>query len=263
MTHRQKTLGLLLALLMAILAFTAYGCGGASEPDAPAAPEADAPAEAEAPEAEEEDEEAEEEEAPETGPSVTDIRNPTDLGGIVQDFAHLRWTFGGMEQVYTYEGTDTVDGQEVDKITIITNDGDSKNTFWVEDGTAVRMASNGDVLDDDMARMLMQPFLRAIFMPFTAVRTLNVPRIVNQVPDGWRIEVLDTGTQDFGDLTAQVTRVRANASPPAVTEGNDFTVIWDIGDFGDFELIVRWENEDEAGDEQYNFLMSIEEVRLR
>ncbi len=269
MINHRYTKSLTIALLFLIV-LAAFGCGGAS-PEEPAADDEPGKAEtepgeevADPPEAEEEEPEEEE-----SVPSVTGIGNPSNTRDIVENFSHLKWSVSGLEDgeatslqtyTYSYEGKDTIEGEEMDKITLA--NGDVVNSFWVKDGSGQYMATDGE-LADYMQPAMVQAVLRATFAPFTIIRNLGIPRIVNDSPAGWTVDVLGRETKTFGELEASVLQVRASAEPPAVEPGNDVSLVWHIADFGGFELVVLWETEGESGDGMYSFVMEIEEVGLR
>ncbi|MFO7942132.1 MAG: hypothetical protein R6U92_05785 [Bacillota bacterium] len=268
----------LVILSILVLLFAAAACGGGgeeSEPDEEAAPEPDEeePAEEEADEPDDESGEEEADEADDEEFAVDSWRNPSDIKAIREGFSRLVWRWAEIDEdgnetdptrvTYQFEGEEEIDGTKTEKLSVTIDEEDI--VFWVdEEGKVARLQMGGETVPGEMAGNFVDPFLSAMFWPFKAAEELQVRDVLNREGPGWEWEIVSTETRTISDMQAEVTRIRLNLGPPHVPEGSDEVAVdWEIGDFGDFQMLIAWNSESTSGDGIWEFTMEVEEVELR
>ena len=251
---------LLLALLLTASLIVALGCGS-PEPESDESVETEPAEEPEAPEGSDDDEAI---------VSVIDWQHITNMRSIVSDFARLEWRFSTIEEGtesepthvrYTYEGHEVVDGEETDKITLTI--GDEDWTIWLDgDGNPKQTASGQEIIPGQMGQNMGRAMLTMVAAPFSMTQVFPVRDVLRGGRDGWSFDELSRSTETFGDLTAEVVRLRLTARPPAVAEGEQINLIWAVADFSDFQMLVEW-NVVDGEDGEHAFIMVIENLERR
>ncbi len=253
----------MVALMLLLLPVVSVGCGSPeTEEEEPEVAEAVEPEEPK-----EEEEEPEEEPTDEQPVSVDQWRNPTGVDSLVPDFEVLEWTWtsyadgeetSSTDVSYRFEGTEQVGDKETIKI-VLTFD-DQEIVMWVDDdGEAVQTEIDGELLPDEVANMMVNPMLNAVFWPFIAARTFRVSDVVMGRGYGWDTQVVSTETRQVGDLQAEVTEIVVEVGPPHTEEGEEVEITWEIGDFGEFQMLLGWSTSEAAAGDA-NFDMKITRV---
>ncbi len=254
----------LLALLLAILLIIVPGCGSRGiEPEDPS-------------EAEPEEDATEREPEQETDDSDDDAvltldawESPTTMASIVAGFSRLEWRWAiidaGVEGdpthvTYIYEGRETVDSEDTDKITLTFDD--QEWTIWLDaNGNPKQVSSGGEVMPGQIGENMARAIVTMVVTPFRMTQVFPVRDVLLSRTPGWSYSELSRSTESFGDLSAEVTRLQVTALPPAVPEG-EVNVLWGIADFGDFQMLVDWGVVlSEEG--EHAFSMKIEKVERR
>jgi len=201
------------------------------------------------------EEEAEEEEEEDEVPvEVDEWRNPTSMSEFTERFEEMKWTWAQIkdgektdESVFSYrcEGSDTVDGMETELIALILDD--EKFKLWVDDaGDVVQVETGGEVIPGEFIDTQLDSVLNAAFGPFMMIEQTGIREFVSGSYPGVDWTTKETGTEQFGDMSAEVTRMEVEVGPPMTEEGEEGTAIWSVGDFGDFQMLVEWGWAEEA-----------------
>lgn len=272
----------LVILSILVLVFAVAACGGEGEETDPEEDATQDPAEDASDDSDEENEDEEEEEEAEDPNEEDDEeeelaidswRNPSDLKSIREGFSRLVWRWAEIDEdgnekdptrvAYQFEGEEEIDGTDTEKLSVTVDD--QKMVFWVDDeGEVARVQVDGEDLPGEMAGNFVDPFLTAMFWPFEAAEALQVRDVLNREGPGWDWEKVSTETRTIGEMQAEVTQIRLTLGPPHVPEdAEDVTLDWEIGDFGEFQMLLSWSTETSSGEGMWEFTMEIEEVELR
>ena len=256
----RRSMAVLVVLMLLLLPVVSTGCGS------PAADEDD-PGETAEPVESEEQEKEEEEPADEKPVSIDEWRNPAGVHALVSDFEVLEWTWTGYENgeetsttkmLYRFEGMEQIGDDECSRLFLGFDD--TEIVMWLdEDGEAIQAESDGELVPDEFSGMMLNPLLNAAFWPFTVARQFRVPDVVMGRRSGWATNVLSTGSRQVGDLQADVIEMKVEIGPPHTEEGEEAEVIWVVGDFGDFQMLLEWSSPD-TGLEDASFNLEVTRV---
>ena len=267
MTGGRLRLMLTLALA-AFMLLALAACG--SPPEDEVAPD-DEPEEVAETGDDDDDDESDDEsdvEPPEDEEQAVDVhewRNPTSMISLMALFRELEWSWAQVEDgeesdpvsvSYRYEGTEEVDGVET-QVAVVSLD-EQEIKLWIDDSDqAVQAVIDGELLPGELAGMMLEGTLMALFWPFWVVEEMSVDDILRGTGSGWEWSILSTDTRQFGDLQAEVTRLELELTAPLVPEGEEASVTWGVADFGDFQMLVEWRGA-ERGD--VGFSMTVDKV---
>ncbi len=183
-------------------------------------------------------------------------QNPTESDEVLEMFEELEWTFTrfqdgdiAKEEVVTYvfEGTDTVDGVETELISFDYDD--EKLKIWIdEDGNSVQGEYQGHVFSGPLLQSTLDEIVRAMFAPFKMVENIGLQHFLAGDYPGVEWKTTSTQREDIGAASAEVTEIELYLVPPMVQEGRERTVSCRIGDFGDFQIVIEWIDDDDRSD---------------
>jgi len=163
---------------------------------------------------------------------------------------------------YLHEGTEEVSGISTDKVSIDMED-EGSFTMWVDsEGTVQRIIADGEELPAEMADMITAPLMSMVMLPFHQASALDAQAMAASPVPGVSQNHLETGTENYGDLSANVHRVEISVEPPAVPEGESGKAILHFADFGDFQMVTGWEVQEMDG-QSFSGEFKIEEITLR
>lgn len=250
MFNVKRWAGMMLPLLILLLLVGSFGCGAPSEEEVTDEEVIDEEVtdEEEVVDEEEPVVEDEEEEAP---VSVEEWRNPTELVDVLDKFKELEWTWAKLENgqktdskdiSFRNEGPETVAGEEADLLVFTENEDEFR--IWVdENGNAVQAEIDGQVLPGELVQAPLNTALEGFFLPFWTVEEMGIREFAEGVSHpGYNLRDVSTQREDFGDVSAEVTRLEVYLEPPLTVEGEEGTVIWGIGDFdGEYQMLVEWD----------------------
>lgn len=250
-----------LVLVFAMMIFAGCGGPGAEEDDEDAATEP-----------EEETEEPEEEEEPEDAPAldITHWENPLDMPALVDRFEVLAWTWTPLEDgeeqeslaiAYRCEGSEVVGGVDARRVSIVFDD--DEFVVWLDDaGDVIQAESDGELLPDMAVDLVIRSLLMVVFMPFQVFDTLQIHDVLVGTGPGWEWNIESVGTQAIGDVQAEVTTGVLTMGPPVLDPGDEVSVTFRVGDFGDFQMLVGWEgaSTDSQTGPQMQFIMQVTDV---
>lgn len=254
-----------LAVILLVLVMIFAGCG------APAVEEEEEEVVTEPEEEEPEEPEEEEEEEPEEVPAitVTDWENPLDVIALINRFTVLEWTWTpfedgqeleSMDISYRYEGSEAVGDVDTSKVSILFHE--EELVIWADaGGKVVQAQSGGEMLPDMVVGMVIDPVLTALFAPFQMFETLQIHDVLTGTGPGWAWKIDSVGGEQIGDLQVEVTTIELAMGPSVLDPGEEVTITFGVGDFGDFQMLVGWEGESAA--EQAAFKMQVTNVVLR
>lgn len=216
-----------------------------------------------------EEEEAEEEDERED-PSLElgNWVNPQGVHDLSQQFSRIVYSFakldGGEETEkvtvdYRLEGQESVSGVQADKVILsVTGDHvDDEMVVWVaDDGELLQMEVNGQPMEVFMSEIMLD----YLFWPFMLAGSYQVDQVFEGRAPGVTWETIDSGSQRFGEYTAQVTTFKVSMG----MEGQKAAFVWSVGDFGQFQMLTSWDVDSESEtDQDYAVRFRLEEVATR
>lgn len=246
MFNVKRWIGMMLPLLILFLLVGAFGCGAPSEEEV-----VDEEVTEEEEVVDEEEPAAEEEEEEEPPVSVEEWENPTELVDVLDRFKELEWTWTKLENgqktdskniTFRNEGPESVAGEEADLLVFTENEDEFR--IWVdENGNAVQAEFGGEVIPGQFVQEPLNAALKGFFLPFWTVEEMGIREFAQGYSQpGYNLRDVSTERKDFGDVSAEVTRLEVYLEPPLTQEGKEGTVIWGIGDFdGEFQMLVEWD----------------------
>ncbi len=216
-----------------------------------------------------EEEEPLEEEIAEAPVAVDNWRNPTGVSEIVNNFEEMEWRWAQMEDGeetgstvvhYRYAGSETVEGVEADILAFSVDDDEFK--LWVdEQGDAVQGEFDGNIIPGALVEAGLEGFISAIFWPYWTFEEFGVREALAETTPGIELRVVSTGREQFGEISADVTRMEVEVGPPFTPEGEVGTLTWSVGDFdGDFQMIVEWGGTEVTSEDDYGVTYSLRKV---
>lgn len=239
----------------------AWGCGPPEEEEVPE----EEPVEEEVVEEEEEPVEEEEEDP---AVSVDDWQNPTEVSDVVDNFKELEWNYASIRDgvetdstrvIYRFEGSETVEGVEADLLYFAVDD--EELNIWVdENGQTVQAEYEGQILPGAMVDQALEGAIQGIFWPFWTFEDYGVHQALVESTPGVEYSVISTGTEQVGEMSAEVTRMEVDVSPPVVSEGQEGTAQWAVGDFGDFQMLIEWDWVEAIGEDDMAVTFSLSNV---
>lgn len=189
--------------------------------------------------------------------------NPMGVGLLTTQLRELEWTWTGTEDgveqetmrvAYRLAGKETVAGKDATRLELSV-DGEPWILWMAEDGSVVQAEIGGEKLPTEMASLVVAPMVTGLFWPFLMADAYEVDKVVTGTHENWSVTVADAGRQQFGPTSARVQRVTTTVSGPPYTDaGETMTMVWSIGDFGAFQMLVEWrvQGEGEAGEESFH-----------
>jgi len=108
------------------------------------------------------------------GLSFEQLETPTDAYDLVEVFSRLEFTMTQLEEgnvvremsiEYQYEGTEEVEGQQADRISLRGSDIEPME-IWLAAGKIVQMEVEGEMLPPQMLDMASEQMLQGVFYPF-------------------------------------------------------------------------------------------------
>jgi len=193
---------------------------------------------------------------------------PETFPEFIATFKEIQYTggqVGGQKTTvnYSHLGVEEVGGVETDKVEIGV-EGEGFATLWVDsEGSFHKVLFEGEELPAAMAEQFAGPLLDAAMAPFHHASTFDLEDIFGEPVPGYDQNVIETGTETFGDLSATVYTVEFSVGPPAVEEDLSAEATAKLADFGDFQVITYWETTKMYGVRDDKGIFSIDEFILR
>lgn len=193
---------------------------------------------------------------------------PETFPEFIATFQEIQYTGGHVDGQqtsvnYSHLGVEEVDGVETDKVEISVAD-EGAATLWVDsEGDFHKVIFEGEELPAAMAQQFAQPLLEAAMAPFHHASTFDLEDIFGEPIPGYDQNVIETGTETYGDLSATVYTIGFSVGPPAVEEDLSAEATAKLADFGDFQVITYWETTKLYGARDNKGIFSIDEFILR
>jgi len=187
---------------------------------------------------------------------ISGWKNPTEPIEIIDDFERLKWVWSNVEQgvetdstevIYEYLGTEEIDGAETDVI-YFTAKGDEAKIWIDKNGDAAKVNVNGETIPTMIADQALETVLQAVFMPFEQVENQGIYDFLTDEYDDAVWTSVSEEEATFGDQEATVTSIEVTVGPP-FREVERGTAIWEIADFGTFQMVsgYSWKDYEEEG----------------
>jgi hypothetical protein len=190
------------------------------------------------------------------------LRNIDNLDSLTNLFSSLQYEWRYNETDFsqvTYSATadETINGIDTTKIviTIENNETTEEMNFWVdEDGTTVKALMNGQEIPGEMFQNMADAIINSIFWPFTLAQNYTEGPAFNEAAEsvpGYEVNIDNMGQSSLNgkDYTHYVTNI--NIGPPYSEDPIEY--VWQIGDFGDFQLLLNWETKEAPMDAKMQF----------
>ncbi len=193
---------------------------------------------------------------------------PETFPEFIATFQEIQYTGGQVDGQqtsvnYSHLGVEEVDGVQTDKVEISVAD-EGAATLWVDsEGDFHKVIFEGEELPAAMAQQFAEPLLGAAMAPFHHASTFDLEDIFGGPVPGYEQNVIETGTETFGDLSATVYTIEFSVGPPAVEEDLSAEATAKLADFGDFQVITYWETTKLYGARDDKGIFSIDEFILR
>ena len=228
------------------------GCGGDGDAEpSPAPAEAEEAVDGEAEAVEEPGEEELVEEVESSGDPEYLAEGWVDFAAFYSKVQSATWDLGGEATVqYDYEGTDTLDGMDVEKVSVHAAHPGEEDEFsmvlWVgEDGEVVQGQSNGETLEDMELgfAMMMFPPLLPFYGEAEFAENLTQALAGQDVSDweNWEVLSRDSSRENVGGKRINVYTVEIDH--PAWGDGPH---TFSFGDFGAFKMLLSFESLDHS-----------------
>lgn len=241
-------------LLVLVLGLFVYGCGGngAEEPGANGdeTPGGD------------EEQGVDEEPDGEALPRFENLQFPDTVSGIINTFSGYRLNFDGDIIEYSYLGSDSVDGEDTDKIFFSAND--EEFIIWITaDERIKKVEKDGELLSSDLYGEGEDLTSTLLLMPFMMAGTYNIDDYESAAGLGYSFRQVGSSKEKIGDLSATVYTMEIKMGPPMFPE--EQTYIQRIADLGDFQMVVGIDvfkgGDEKSGTREFEFVL--EELSLR
>lgn len=195
--------------------------------------------------------------------------NPTEEVELVETFKELEYVWteirGGEEAdsftvSYRDEGSENVSGVDTTKAVFIADE--QEVIIWIdEDGSAVQAEVDGQLLPKEFADQALQTLQHIVFVPFLAIEDHRIGQALTDVTvEGYDWSIISTERAQFNGVEAEVTTVEVNVSPPVVPEGDEATLLWSVGDFGDFQMLTKYDIIKHPAADDLNFTLEVTKV---
>ncbi len=198
----------------------------------------------------EEDADKEEQGEKETGEEIKfdNFATMTSISQFIDRFQQLKWSYQGDSFQFTFEGTEEIEGTEAEKVVMEVGD---KGTFvaWIDEESdeLVQVKAKGEIITEG-ASEVWSGMKGALFMPFKLAQS-TLENFIEYEGEGTvfhytgkegtaTVEVERTGTETVGELECETYAVHAEL------QGEEGTL--HLGDFGDFQMIIRVEKQGET-----------------
>lgn len=218
-----------------------------------------------------EEEERNDEEKEEPALDVDNWRNPTEISEIVDNFAEMEWTWSRLENGsvtdsttinYKYEGSETVDGVDTEVLSF-SIDAEGFKAWVDKDGNVIQAEVEGEIIPGQFVDQAMEGALSAMFSPFWTFEELGIHDALVETTPGFEWSVISTEEKQIGNMDVEVTHLEVDVKPPLTPEGEEGTVTWSVGDFGQFQMLIEWDWIETAGEEEMSIQYSLDKAVAR
>jgi len=197
--------------------------------------------------------------------------NPLGLDEVIGRLQVLEWAWtefeGETEQEtmrvrYALVGMEEIQGQATDVVEL-TVDGELWRIWLAADGSVAQAEIGGELWPPMLADMVVGPMVMAVFWPFQMVDFYGVEGALTDAGPGWDFRSVAVGEAHVGELTVPVQQVSLSMGEPHLAPGEQVDLLWEIADFGPFQMLITWQSTDIVGDDVMTLHMRVEKVVLR
>lgn len=191
--------------------------------------------------------------------------NPQDISELVELFKLLQFDISSRDQsssiVYRFEGKETISGVETSRVTMeMHSNGQAEMsvTLWVDNnGKSVQIAFDDEILPGETAAMMAEPIFSIAFMPFNLVKAYDPEVVLTDRHPNIKVESKSTSSETFGNLSGKIYETVISVT----SLGNEYQVKWNIGDFGNLQMMTLYETLDVSEDEDFKYELTNVELR--
>jgi len=196
---------------------------------------------------------------------------PADLTAFAQKLAYLSFELDSDEEGLTQfeivnDGREKIGEDEANKMVINTVDPageESQIIVWsTDDGEVVKLDLGGTIYEGETASSWSGLIMMGAFLAFEIADGLEVANLTTAASgSGWSAVTGDVEIRTFGDTRAKVATYSVSYDA-TITGDESVTFTWEIGDFGDFRMVVGWLAED-FSDEGGSAALTVTRVTFR
>ncbi len=193
--------------------------------------------------------------------SLLEITGIEDLVAKFSKFVYIMKGDEGelTEIIYEYLGKETLDGVEVDKVSMKGSSPteDQEMLFWLDqEGKTKKVIDNQS--GEEIPLMFAGFATMFFFLPFYMADSFDLEEFISEVPEDTEIKVSqDVSERDVGGLPATIYTYNISGYDD---DGQEFSIIYEIGDFGDFQIMVSYEMDHTEQEDTFGFW--VEEIVL-
>ncbi|GEM_PF-1713808 len=185
------------------------------------------------------------------------------VGDLVSNFSRFVYVMNPegdelTQIIYEYLGKETIDGVELEKVSMrgSSPSEEQEMLFWIDrDGQMNKVIDNQS--GEEIPLMFAGFVTMFFFLPFYMADAFDIEGLLLEDTEGEVIVLTDVSERTFGDLTADIFFYTLTAKDDA---GEDVLIFFEIGDFGDFQIMVSFDID--APDEEETFGFWVEEIVL-
>lgn len=200
--------------------------------------------------------------------------NPQSVWDLVTVFEEMDWSWtmieDGVEKDtvlvnYRMAGQEVVAGEDTTLVELVLNGDLSRVWLSEEEQSIERLETGGEIIPlAFIPAAQLEQMLASYFWPFATAAYYSVDQAVAGAYEGVTVDRVETDLRELGDVEVYVDEVEVTLrGEPFLEPGQSANLIWGIGDFGPFQMLVEWQwTGGDAGDDT-TFNMKVGRVVFR
>ncbi len=200
--------------------------------------------------------------------------SPQSVWDLVAIFEEMEWSWtmieDGVEEdtvlaSYRLVGPEVVAGEDTTLVELVMDGESSKVWLSEEDEAIAQLEMGGEIIPlvfvpaEQLERMMA-----GYFWPFITAEYFSVDQVVAGAYPGVTIDSVETELRELGQLAVSVDKVEVTLmGEPFLEAGERANLVWAIGDFGPFQMLVEWQWTGGDAGEVATFNMQVKRVVFR